>query len=80
MVYVYVPAFWGAFSQILVQSGDFHHKMKAPIYINWYFEQMLVKKSQLEQNWILFCTKLVYILIVGKWGQNQVSVERKSKF
>ena len=46
----YMPAFWGAFSQILYsnQGGGFHHRWRHPIYINWlYFEQMMAKSTQL---------------------------------
>ena len=37
-VYVYVPAFWRAFSRIYINSV--------------YFEQIIVKSTQFEQNWV----------------------------
>ena len=59
MVYVYVPAFWGTFSQNLVKrSGGFHQRRRSPNYINWvYFGQIIVKSTQFDPNWVLFFQK-----------------------
>ena len=72
-----MPAkFWDAILQNLVYwSVPFHQRWRSPKYINWvYFEQIMVKSTQFEQNWVLFfwewytdgwvqcklCEKLVY--------------------
>ena len=35
--------------------GDFHHRWRHSIYINWvYFEQMMAENTQFEQNLVLF--------------------------
>ena len=54
LVYVYVPAFWGTFSQNLVyRSGGFHQRQRSPNFkIGHIFEQIIVKSTQFEQNWV----------------------------
>ena len=53
---VYVPTSLGAILWNLVrQSVDFLQRWKSPNYMNWvYFEQIMVKSTQFEQNWVLF--------------------------
>ena len=58
MVYVYVPAFRGAFSRNLVYLSGVSSGMEEPKFKNWvYFEQIIVKSTQFGQNWVLFCRK-----------------------
>ena len=51
-VVVYVSSFSGAISRYLV---CFHQRWSSPNDMNWvYFEQIMVKSTQFEQNWVLF--------------------------
>ena len=66
MVYVYVPAFWGAFSR-----GGFHQRRRSPNYINWmYLGQIIVKSTQFGQ---IRCFSLENSMLMGgKLGKKLV--------
>ena len=57
--YMYVPAFWGAFSRNLIwRSVGFHQIQRSPNYINWvYFEKIIVKKPPLRSKLCVFYRK-----------------------
>ena len=59
MIYIYVPAFVGAFSaKFDVAIGGFYHRRMSPNYINWvYFGQIIVKSTQFGPNWVFFFRK-----------------------
>ena len=58
MVYVYVPAFWGAFSRNLVyRLGVFIRDEGAQIQKLVYFEKTIVKSIKFGQNLMLFYPK-----------------------
>ena len=58
MVYVYVLVFSGVFHEYWYSDGWVSSQTKVfnlQIYINWvYFDQIILKRTQIEQNWVFF--------------------------
>ena len=66
---VYVPAFWGVFFTKFGKGIDgFSSEMKEPNFINWvYLEQIIVKSTQFEQNWVFFYQKwYTDVYVIGR--------------
>ena len=65
LTWYYVPAFLGCyFVKFGIAIGGFSSRWRNPNYINWVnFEQIMLKSTQVEQNWVLFFRKWY----TGEW-------------